>query len=190
MYRSLLTTLCMTVAATSLSGCGKRMLSAPDQSRAVAQACSEKTPGPGTCGIPSSTSSSDQLSCISDANCTAGVNGRCMGTVHPGCYCQYDTCESDASCGSNQVCICRDTPEWGGANTCITGNCRINADCPSGYCSLDESYGTGGYFCHTDRDTCHNDSDCSSVQDCFGDKRCRYSSEVGYWQCLCVPVPV
>ena len=130
MYGFLLTTLCMTVAAAGLCGCGKRMLAAPNQSRAIAQACGESSPGPGTCSVPSSTSLSDQYSCISDTSCTAGVNGRCTATFHPGCYCQYDTCTSDASCGGNQVCVCRGTPGSDGANSCITGNCKINADCP------------------------------------------------------------
>lgn len=185
-----MTPLCVTVAAVGLSGCGKRTLEAPEQSRAVAQACSETAPGPGTCNAPSSTSSSDQFLCISDANCTAGVNGRCMSDIGPaGCYCQYDTCTSDASCGSDQVCACRDTLRWGNGNTCVTGNCRTNADCPSGYCSLSQSNAVG-YFCHTDHDICRNDSDCSGVQNCAGSKQCEYTSDVGYWHCLCIPEPV
>jgi hypothetical protein len=41
----------------------------------------------------------------------------------------------------------------------------VDSDCASGYCSpsvgsLGTFYGIQGYYCHTPKDTCSNDSDC------------------------------
>jgi hypothetical protein len=110
------------------------------------------------------------FSCSSDTQCAdGGVNGRCtnVGPL-PGCFCSYDQCQADSDCGAGMLCVCHESAYvYGGGNVCMPGNCRIDADCgPGGFCS--PAHGTGGncggvngYFCHTDRDMCRNDSDCS-----------------------------
>ncbi len=170
-----------------LLACGGRREA--QSSRPVAEACTAPAPGPGTCAAPSDPTSVT-YQCTGDANCTAGINGRCMATApFAGCGCQYDACSDDASCGGSQVCICRGAADWDSGNTCLAGNCRVNADCASGYCSLSES-NTIGFYCHTARDTCYNNSDCAKDPTCAGINQCEYTTEAGYWQCLCRPNPV
>jgi len=61
-----------------------------------------------------------------------------------------------------------------GANTCQRGNCKVDADCPSGFCSpsalsltfncrMNVPMGSFGYFCHSNKDECGNDSDCGAT---------------------------
>jgi hypothetical protein len=71
----------------------------------------------------------------------------------------------------------------GAGNTCVTGNCRVDADCgPGGYCSPSSNPtgcgGLAGYYCHTLADQCIDDGDCTgSLQ------VCAYSTSAGLWQC-------
>jgi hypothetical protein len=136
--------------------------------------------------------------CLSDGNCTAGTNGRCL---HPGggpaadCFCTYDMCMQDTNCPIGQTCACHGSPYTAGAgNTCIQGNCRIDADCGAGgYCSpssLSTACGDSlaGYYCHTAGDLCLNDSDCPSTGPDI--PVCVYSTADHRWECsqvsLCI----
>jgi hypothetical protein len=67
-------------------------------------------------------------------------------------------------------------------NFCLAGNCRVDADCGAGgYCSptfgsCGSFFGVVGYYCHTPKDKCVDDSDCPP-----GD--CRYDPIGGSWAC-------
>jgi hypothetical protein len=130
--------------------------------------------------------------CASDADCTAGTNGRCTVTQNHGSRaCTYDACVMDSDCTGAVVCACRETSgSYGGANVCLPGNCHVDADClgGSGYCS--PSYGTScgsydgfrGYYCHTPQDSCIDDSDCVGTNGQAG--YCAYTPEVAHWSCF------
>jgi hypothetical protein len=124
------------------------------------------TPGPGSCNgiMPGSPNM-----CGSDATCTSGTNGRCseIGGGAPSCRCTYDTCQHDTDCPTGQLCACHGSALLATDNTCYPGNCRVDSDCgTNGYCSpstgMSTCGGLVGYYCHTRRDTCTNDSDCNS----------------------------
>lgn len=108
-----------------------------------------------------------KFECKVHADCTAQPNGRCVvvETNPPydpgGTRCVYSTCNVDGDCGTKGVCQCGSV-----ANTCAGGNCRVDADCASGYCS--PSYGAclhelQGYFCHGPADACIDDGDCDAT---------------------------
>ena len=111
--------------------------------------------------------------CTSDNSCTAGTNGRCInhgGGPAADCFCTYDTCVHDTDCASGLTCACHGSPYTDSAdNTCMPGNCRIDADCGAGgYCSpssLPAACGDSlaGYYCHTAKDLCTDDSDCQAT---------------------------
>jgi hypothetical protein len=126
--------------------------------------------------------------------------------------CSYDECFADAQCTSNAPCECRASASDGSPNSCLrSGNCRVDADCgEGGYCSpsllnqscfcpsaalcgADTSCSPGpcmcgdscghGYFCHSQKDTCLDDSDCA-------DGSCNYDSVEKRWACArCLPIP-
>jgi hypothetical protein len=126
--------------------------------------------------------------CTSDSACTAGSDGRCIesGGGIAYCTCTYDTCTGDSACPSDQTCACHGAPYAGGAgNTCVPGNCRVDGDCGAGgYCSpsyLEMSCGAlAGYYCHTPKDQCVNDSDCTGSN---GPGVCVYTATDGRWEC-------
>jgi hypothetical protein len=67
----------------------------------------------------------------------------------------------------------------------VPGNCRIDADCGAGgYCSpsagSDSCGGLGGYYCHTPKDSCINDTDCSSNNP---GQVCTFSTTDAHWEC-------
>jgi hypothetical protein len=148
------------------------------------------TPPPGTCSGPNPTPPGG---CAMDSDCTQGTNGRCVqpGGPLPGCECTYDTCSGDSDCPTGQTCACHDTADVNGGNECVPGNCRVDADCGlGGYCSPTvSSQGCGGnisgYYCHTPKDECVNDTDCPNSP--VGGA-CTYSSSLGYWACVVIPV--
>lgn len=121
--------------------------------------------------------------CTAHSDCTAGENGRCL-QMRFGYTCTYDTCFSDSDCAN--VCEC------GGAfrsdaNMCLPeGACRIDADCgANGFCSptrgdCGDFLGTVGYYCHTDRDECIDDSDCEAMGFQW---YCRFDRLGGRWSC-------
>lgn len=89
---------------------------------------------------PASDPSCTMAACVTDADCTAGVNGRCShlhrGPANIRLFCTYDECASDDACASGP-CQCRPSGESSEANRCENaGNCRVDADCgPGGFCS-------------------------------------------------------
>lgn len=126
--------------------------------------------------------------CSSDADCTALTNGRCNGNSHDGWRCTYDACFTDSDCGPDNACQCS-----GGFradnNVCVTGNCRTDADCATGFCSptlgsCGDYVGTVGWFCHTCDDTCVNDADCAGLDGgFFGAPYCAFDPVSGRWGC-------
>jgi hypothetical protein len=116
----------------------------------------------------------------------AGTNGRCRystgGAIF--CSCSYDTCLHDTDCPTGETCGCRGSPYVSGGNSCVKSDCRVDSDCGAGgYCSpTTGSCGVLlGYFCHTQKDQCVNDSDCAI--DGGGLRKCGYSTTAGYWMC-------
>jgi hypothetical protein len=130
-------------------------------------------------------------SCATDADCTAGQDGRCTGGGIAICTCTYDQCNRDSDCSGGQACAChvtlRGLPQGSGPNTCVTANCRSDADCGSGgVCSPSMSVtacvsAIDGYYCHTPKDECGTDADC--VADEVGVPACVYDSVRGHWAC-------
>lgn len=126
--------------------------------------------------------------CQKHADCTQGKNGRCItGNMGAGrgqyYFCTYDTCATDADCTSGKVCFCG----AGNSPYCFqVGNCRTDADCGGGmygYCS--PAYGGdcggyhwySGYYCHTPKDTCLDNKDCT------GNDYCDFDVIDGRWEC-------
>ncbi len=135
---------------------------------------------PGTCSTTVS-----GFMCSKDGDCTSGVNGRCENSPGgpAGCFCTYDTCSGDTECKTGELCVCHGSAYAYGGNSCMPGNCRVDSDCGTGgYCS--PAHGTAdcgnvtGYYCHTPKDTCTNDSDCGS-----GLNVCTWSQTDGRWEC-------
>ena len=149
--------------------------------------------------------------CLQDADCTAGTNGRCLPNSRLNCagQCSYDACFSDLDCPASQPCECRESASDSAANSCLVGsNCRIDADCGScgfcsptpvsplcvcdspAFCNPPDPHGScgdscgHGYFCHTPKDTCWEDSDCT------GHDRCNFDLPSQAWVCtFCGSVP-
>jgi len=107
--------------------------------------------------------------CVTDDDCDAGVNGRCIGLAS-GCSacvwnaCSYDTCMSDDACAGH-ACACREAfpTAYNWPDFCDTiGNCRVDSDCPSGFCSASFVSGCAppAYYCRTSDDECIADVDC------------------------------
>ncbi len=126
--------------------------------------------------------------CHSNADCTAGKNGRCQGS-RIGFQCAYDACYADSECttGGPGVCACN-APVPGtsaGSNTeCLAANCRIDSDCgAAGFCSPTRGcFGADavGYYCHTAQDECVDVDDCAAQ----GGGYCAYEPTVGHWKCM------
>lgn len=105
----------------------------------------------------------------SDAACTAGTIGRCLGSMGGAQTnrCSYDGCFLDSEC-SGKFCTCR---ARGGirANRCSSGNCTTDASCSAGGCcspSVDPdktNYGITGWWCRTAKDACTGDTDCATA---------------------------
>jgi hypothetical protein len=76
-------------------------------------------------------------------------------------------------------------PTSSASNVCKQGNCRTDADCGAGgYCSptlgsCGNYGGVVGYYCHTKRDTCVDDGDCTKN----GATDCRFDQVSGAWAC-------
>jgi hypothetical protein len=139
--------------------------------------------------------------CTTDSDCTAGANGRCIPTVGgyaPSCVCTHDTCMQDTDCPNGQTCACHGSAYTGLGNTCVSGNCRVDADCGAGgYCSPSPALGgcgsdvPAGYYCHTPGDLCIDDSDCTTTNTVStnpdmvpGPPVCLYSMTDARWECF------
>jgi hypothetical protein len=125
--------------------------------------------------------------CARHADCTEGVNGRCVtsnvGRAGGVYYCEYDHCATDADCDPGKICYCTASIS---ARCLNVGNCQTDADCGGGsysYCSPSMSWDCGGYrpidgyHCHTASDTCLDDSDCSGMD------YCNFDVYSGTWKC-------
>jgi len=163
----------------------------PKKHRAASKPCDTTRPATEPTNIPDGGGFGDgYITCRSNAECTAGTNGRCNGNSHDGWRCTYDACFADGECGGGSgVCECEGAFR-SDANQCLgEGNCRVDADCgAAGFCSPTLGscghYGkTSGYFCHTPSDECVDDEDCSG-QGQFGQTPyCAYDKNVGRWKC-------
>jgi hypothetical protein len=99
------------------------------------------------------------------------------------CACTYDTCSGDSACPTGQTCACHGSTYNGGGNACVPGDCRVDSDCEggAGYCSPAFATmgcgGLAGYYCHTPKDQCVNDTDCANGN------VCTYSTSEARWTC-------
>ncbi len=157
---------------------------APAASRPVAVECSRERPP----GKPSA-EPNDNPECKVDADCKAGINGRC--NEHYGGHgfqfsgCDYDRCFSDAECGGG-VCTC--SPHGNYCNP--PGNCLVDSDCGrGGFCTPtngEDPEGACGtvqaYFCRTPKDECVTDEDCAKAG--APRKTCTYGRTIGHWLCI------
>ena len=139
-------------------------------------------PLPGNCNAPGGGS---DCAPDGDATCTSGTNGRCIqaSTGAPLCRCTYDACMHDSDCGGGQLCVCHGSAlTFGAGNTCLPGNCRVDADCGALACSPTPNPNgcgvVGGYYCHTADDDCTNDSDCAGSL-----AACVYDTDGKHWVC-------
>jgi hypothetical protein len=124
--------------------------------------------------------------CLSNADCVEnGRSGYCTNT--PGmtaCQCSYDFCTSDSECQGG-ACLCGSVFV---GNVCAGGGCGVDADCGvGGYCSPNTPAcgGLGDFQCHTPRDQCVDDTDCSPPF------FCGFDATLKAWRCqahaLCIP---
>jgi hypothetical protein len=112
--------------------------------------------------------------CTSDAECIASPFGACSegAGLYGACGCTY-TCETDADCGSGDVCVCGgtfgDVESW---SHCVDArDCAVDADCASGECgySVFEQYEDCGWSGFAERVGCRDPSDaCRAPGDCPG----------------------
>jgi hypothetical protein len=132
--------------------------------------------------------------CTSDADCNPNGalglpygKGRCIA-FQGGMQCSYDQCLQDSECATGGVCSCQgQTRGWAArspGNICVMANCRTDADCTDTHaCSPSVAfeggpfYGVQGYFCHTKKDLCRQDSDCPASQ------FCAFEPQAGAWAC-------
>jgi len=139
------------------------------ESRPVAWECSD-------CRLPGAGGSRGE--CATDADCTAGDNGRC-NPARIGGMCSYDECFKDEDCADTELCAC--DGGFGGGNACIEAACRVDADCGAYDCSptlgsCGHYFPPVGYYCHTATDACYSDADCAGGY-------CAYDPTSGAWAC-------
>lgn len=156
--------------------------STPLKHRASHEACSDKdTPAPSTMTYGPKLPTPLGPACKTKADCKDKPNGRCAAG-----HCTYDGCYEDKDCtGSGTVCTCEQDGQRG--YYCKAGNCAIDADCSeTGYCSPTWStecgafLGVVGWYCHTKKDECVNDSECQKGKE---QGYCAYDGEKKYWRC-------
>jgi hypothetical protein len=124
-------------------------------------------PGDVPCDCRPSESSSAANVCVTASNCR--VDSDCG----PCGYCSPSQVGARCFCPSTALC-----PDGGGA--CYVGTASGWQEVP---CECGDACGHG-YFCHTPRDTCIDDSDC------VGDGTCNYDTVNKMWSCsLCWPMP-
>jgi hypothetical protein len=149
-----------------------------DPTRPVAIQCSPCRPaGPGG-GVGGE--------CVTDADCTAGVNGRCtFGRIGP--FCDYDLCFADGDCATNEVCLCDGSRSGtGGGNVCIPAECHVDADCEDGF-ACSPTLGSCGHYTNFVAYRCHRATDaCTTDADCAGGTfpgYCAFDEAAGHWLC-------
>jgi hypothetical protein len=120
--------------------------------------------------------------CQRNADCTHGLNGRCVseGTAYSACV--YDACNVDTDCGAGRACVCGEGDK---ANACSSGDCSVDAECGAQFCSPAILLQWAcvpyvAYFCHTESDECVDDNECPQT----GRGRvCNYQRALGHWAC-------
>lgn len=152
--------------------------------RATAGACPAVVPPPGYVNTPAA-KLGGAYSCNKDSDC-GGTNARCHRGPRMGTYCTSDACVSDTDCGPGKVCEC------GTGNQCLPANCHVDADCGGRSCSptaaetCGNMSGTVGYYCHTAKDDCVDDAECTTAA---AAGRCTYKPTAAHWTCsyeMCV----
>ncbi len=106
--------------------------------------------------------------CLTDADCSAGTNGRCVHRVGfegiPFCNCEY-ACATEADCPTGSVCV---PPEFGSGTSyprCVEAACRGGSDCASGECGLVDFFDGCSQITelrcrNAEVDACRGDGDC------------------------------
>jgi hypothetical protein len=161
--------------ATGVGGGGSSASVLPNH-RATASTCPTfPPPTVTTCPTPFGS----PLECMTNADCTNGVDGRCEGSLPAGgCTCSYNECYSDAACPAAEVCACSNTYS---GNTCVPSGCQVDADCgPGVYCSPVADPCTmvvQSYQCRTSGDQCVTDTDCTEGY------ICAFDSNMKLWAC-------
>jgi len=118
--------------------------------------------------------------CSSDSDCTNHPNGYCSqfdpaGGLPPGCSCYYG-CQTDADCGTGQVCLCGNP-----VGQCVPASCTSDADCGTGLlCTMSAPLGTcpsaPPFACRTPSDACAGPKDCATAGGAAG--TCGYNNGV------------
>ena len=129
-----LTLLALVVAVGACRGSSR----VPASHRQAASSCPRQR-GPGISMVGSACAGGSLVTCAKDADCTKGMDGRCLQGGGPACSygCTYDDCFDDADCTGNAPCACRASDTDTTANACATqSNCRVDSDCGlDGHCS-------------------------------------------------------
>jgi hypothetical protein len=90
--------------------------------------------------------------CHSDSECDGMPNGRCYMKVAPIAQC-ISTCESDADCGDEELCLCD-----ADVNHCVHATCQSDADCGEGLLCTNVKQPCGAdlgiFACQTNADAC------------------------------------
>jgi hypothetical protein len=126
--------------------------------------------------------------CFSDSDCEGGVPCDCRASSSSpaanmcvtGSNCGVDSdCGHDGYCSPSVVnggCVCLSTALCGDSGACYAGNMKVP-------CSCGDSCGHG-YYCHTPKDECIDDTDCSDGNSCD------YDRLTDRWECTyCLPIP-
>jgi hypothetical protein len=126
-----------------------------------------------TIDAPACSGGESFITCTTDAECSAGPNGRCAMTVQltddglkSFCGCRY-SCSSDAECGEGKVCVCGGflglEDDW---SVCAPASCITGADCPSGECGLSAYYDgcttNLQLGCRAEGDACRTSDGCTT----------------------------
>lgn len=131
--------------------------------------------------------------CLTDSECDAGVNGRCLSFQQS--LCSYDECFSDVDCPPRVPCVCRVSASDRTPNVCAAASdCSVDSDCgPGGWCSPSPGPNSrcyiGTFHCHTPSDLCINDGDCSSFDagtppiGGIYTHSCEYNNQAHAWAC-------
>ena len=125
--------------------------------------------------------------CANDSDCPANQPCDCRSSESDSAAntCVAGNCRVDSDCGPcgfcsptqiDTLCGCPSTALCDGTAKCYAGQTEVP-------CSCGDACGHG-YFCHTSRDSCIDDSDCDE-----GDS-CNYDTINKMWSCsFCWPIP-
>jgi hypothetical protein len=117
--------------------------------------------------------------CQSSADCSAVMNGVCVGQGSGFCKC-VGACLSDADCASGQICQC-----GASSGVCVSAKCTSDGDCGAGLlcATIASADGTSTFFaCQTPQDQCFADSNCPACA-----KNCLWDTSSGRRICSISP---